>query len=188
MSSLTDNTSGIIRYIIIYPSVRILSFCSSCGADLSTSNENAFTNLETTRCPMKIMMTTDVALTAVTKLLLAGILSLCWFSKLKIAELQEGVLKLWSRHPVNYWLRQHRESCQLKQDKAAPSGSQSNQLLANSTQWPQPVQCCVSAAQTPHECRSEAQGQLNCEFEAKTQLWWLSHTHISILPVTAQRV
>lgn len=43
MSSLTDNTTAIIRYIIIYPSVRIISYCSSCGADFSASHENAFT-------------------------------------------------------------------------------------------------------------------------------------------------
>lgn len=43
MSSLTDNTTGIIRYLIIYPSVRIISYCSSCGADFSTPHENALT-------------------------------------------------------------------------------------------------------------------------------------------------
>lgn len=43
MSSLTDNITGIIRYIIIYPSVRIISYHSSCGADFSTPHENAFT-------------------------------------------------------------------------------------------------------------------------------------------------
>lgn len=43
MSSLTDNITGVIRYTIICPSVRIISYCSSCGADFRTPHENAFT-------------------------------------------------------------------------------------------------------------------------------------------------
>lgn len=51
MSSLTDNTTGIIRYIIIYPFVRILSYWSSCGADFGTPYEKAFTKPENHTLP-----------------------------------------------------------------------------------------------------------------------------------------
>lgn len=43
MSSLTDSITDIIRYIIIYTSARLISYCSSYGIEFSDPHKNAFT-------------------------------------------------------------------------------------------------------------------------------------------------
>lgn len=45
MSSLTDCITDIIRHIITYPSVRVISYCSSYGIDFSDPHKNAFTKI-----------------------------------------------------------------------------------------------------------------------------------------------